>query len=455
MINRLAAAVGAPVLVPAQGDYETVRGLFNGRAAGRPAAIVRCRGANEVAATIRFARDERIEVRVRAGGHNPAGQCLDDDVLLIDLRDCDVVAVDPHKRTATVGGGALWKQVDTATLPHGLAAPGGDCCVVGVAGYTLGGGHGLLSRAYGLGCDSLVGAELVDAEGNILWIDDDSDADLLWALKGGGGNFGAVTKLELALHPVPEVLFAGARIWPVTGARDVMRAYRDIVGAGLPDGFTLCMNIAREPFPDGDPCLVVYGAFLGGETKGAAILAPLNTAAAPAMDVFSMMPYSVVQTLSEEDITERGHGLRGLWKGGFFEDDLSDDAIDAVLDAYARAPSPTCRAHFDFLGGGAVGRVDAAAMAFPHRNHTFGVQFLALWPDVDGDEANMAWARDAKAAVQPYLGGGVYSGYGDPDLDDWARAYYGGNLERLVDLKRRYDPDNVFRFRQGLSEIAG
>jgi len=455
MIDRLAAAVGAPVLVSGQGDYEAVRGLFNGRAEGRPVAIVRCRDANDVATAIRFARDEGVEVRVRAGGHNPAGQCLDDDVLLIDLRDCDVVDVDPHNRTATVGGGARWKQADEATLPHGLAAPGGDCCVVGAAGYTLGGGHGLLSRAYGLGCDNLVGAELVDAEGTIRRVDEDSEPDFLWALRGGGGNFGAVTKLELALHPVPELLFAGARIWPVSQARDVMRAYRDIVGAGLPDEFTLCMNIAREPFPDGDPCLVVYGAFLGDETEGAAILAPLNAAAAPAMDVFSMMPYSVVQTLSEEDITERGHGLRGLWKGGFFAGNLTDDAIDAVLDAYARAPSPTCRAHFDFLGGGAVGRVDAAATAFPHRQHTYGVQFLALWPGTEGDEVNMTWAREAKAAVQPYLGGGVYSGYGDPDLDDWARAYYGGNLERLVDLKRRYDPDNVFRFRQGLSEIAG
>jgi len=455
MIDRLAAAVGAPVLVPGHDDYEVSRGLFNGRVAGLPAAIVRCRNANEVATAIRFARDERIEVRVRAGGHNPAGQCLDDDVLLIDLRDCDAVDVDPENRTVTVGGGGLWKQVDTATLPHGLAAPGGDCCVVGVAGYTLGGGHGLLSRAYGLGCDNLIGAELVDAGGTIRWVNNASDADLLWALKGGGGNFGAVTKLELDLHPVPEVLFAGARIWPVSEARDVMRAYRDIVGAGLPDAFTLCMNIARELFPDGDPCLVVYGAFIGDEAAGTELLAPLNVAATPAMDVFSMMPYSVVQTLSEEDITQRGHGLRGLWKGGFFEGDLADEAIDAVLEAYAQAPSPTCRAHFDFLGGGAVGRVDATATAFPHREHTFGVQFLALWPGIDGDEANMAWARNAKAAVAPYLGSGVYSGYGDPDLDDWARAYYGGNLERLIDLKRRYDPDNVFRFRQGLSEIAG
>jgi len=455
MIDRLAAAVRAPVLGPAQDDYEVSRGLFNGRVAGRPETIVRCRDASEVATTIRFARDEGIEIRVRAGGHNPAGQCLDDGTLLIDLRDCDAIDVDPDNRSVTVGGGAIWKQVDSATLPHGLAAPGGDCCVVGVAGYTLGGGHGLLSRAYGLGCDNLIGAELVDAEGNTRWIDEDSDSDLLWALKGGGGNFGAVTKLKLALHPVSEVLFAGARIWPVSQARDVMRAYRDIVGAGLPDAFTLCMNIAREPYPDGDPCLIVYGAFIGDETAGADLLAPLNAAAAPAMDVFSMMPYSVVQTLSEEDITERGHGLRGLWKGGFFAGNLSDDGIDGVLDAYARAPSSTCRAHFDFLGGGAVGRVDAKATAFPHREHTFGVQFLALWPEPDGDEVNMTWARDAKAAVAPYPGGGVYSGYGDPDLEDWARAYYGGNLERLVDLKRRCDPDNVFRFRQGLSEVAG
>lgn len=430
--------------------------LFNRRFQGRPALIAQPSDSEDVAAAVRFARDNGLAPGILGGGHNPAGSAIADGGLVIDMTRLGAVSVDVTRHMVTVGGGARWKQVDEATMVHGLATPGGDCCVVGVAGYVLGGGHGMLSRAHGLGCDNLVAATLVDAAGDVVRVSETEEPELFWALRGGGnGNFGVVTEMDLRLRPLSDDLYGGALVWPWAYAGVVVRCFRDLFAGRPTDDLTLAMNLARFPFPDGEPTVTVYGAHLGGAQAAERDMAAFRRIGPPMIDIFGPTGYLQMQTLSEDDITGPGQGLRGLWKGGFVEDDLDDGAIESIIAAFAAAPSPASRIHFDLAGGGAIARVDRSATAFWHRRANFNVEVLALWRDAADDMANMDWARWAKADLAGPLGGGVYVGYGDPELQDWAAAYYGGNCERLVAAKRRYDPDNLFRFPQGLSEVQG
>lgn len=454
-LARLRGRIGGRVFTRDDPDPSFRERYFNHRVAGDPSLIVHPANQQDIAAAVRFAADAGLAVGVVGGGHNPSVSSAVANGLLIDMAGLTAVEISPDRRRVRIAGGARWKAVDAVTTPLGLATPGGDCCTVGVAGFVLGGGHGVLTRAHGLGCDNLVAARLVTASGDILDVDAETEADLFWGLRGGGnGNFGIVTQLEQRLIPLPESLRGGALIWPFDHARDAIKALRDIFANDPTDELTLTINLARMPYPDGPPMAVLYGVHLGGADAEKRDLAPLRRVGPPAMDIFGDMPYAAIQTLSEEDLTGPARVLRGRWKGGFVGEPLGDDAIDRFVQSFEAAPTPFCRAHLDLFGGGAVSRIAPAETAYRHRGAACNVEFLGLWREPHEDDTVTDWVRGAHKAMSPYLDGGVYPGYGDRDLPDWGHRYFGGNLDRLLDLKRRADPESLFRFPQGLSELV-
>ena len=459
-LSALRAGFHGTVLSPYDPGYEEARVLFNTRVRTRPVVLCRCAGTGDVSAAVCFAREAGLPVVVRGGGHHACGFCLAEGGMVIDTRMLRGLRFDPATATVTAGAGCTWREIDQVTyvevtvdgeagLPHGYALPGGECPTVSNAGYSLGGGYGLLGRRYGLACDHIVAATMVDADGRVLRVAEDAHPDLLWALRGAGGaGFGVVTDLTYRVDPVPKTVLGGVIAWPLDQAHDVLAAYRDLYTGEADDRLGLFMALLTEPYPDGEPVLMLYGLYAGPPERGAAALAPLRALGTPLYDSCADGSYVDLQRALGAEVP---YGLQAHWRGGYFRDGAFDtDAFAVMVDAVASMPSGYSMIRFDLLGGGAIGRVPPDATAFVHRSPLFYASIIALWSRDQDTARNVAWADDLAAALDPYLTGEVYQNYADAGLVDWPAAYYGANYPRLQQVKARHDPADLFRHPQSI-----
>jgi FAD/FMN-containing dehydrogenase len=459
-LSALRDTFGGRIVTPYDPTYEGERVVFNNRVRSRPAVLCQATSRDDVVAAVRFAREAGLPVSVRGGGHHACGFSLAVAGLTIDLRAMRQVAFDPATATVVAGPGCGWRDLDQVTyvdyttvgeagVEHGYAGPGGECPTVSNAGYSLGGGFGFLSRRFGLGCDHVLSAELVDADGRVLNVTDEEHPDLLWALRGAGGaGFGVVTSLTYRLNLVPRTILGGAMAWSINDAEAALRAYRDLYVGRQEDRLSLYLALMPDPYPHGDPVLMAYGMYVGPPDGAEAQLAPLRAVGPPLFDSFGPTSYyDLQQTLGAEIV----YGLQLKWRGGYFRDGgFGDDAFAVIVDASRRAPSGYSMARFDLLGGGAIAAVPANATAFVHRSALFNISIIAQWVRDDETEANLGWTDEFQNALRPYLSGEVYQNYADENLDDWPTAYYGANYPRLQQIKQRYDPADLFHHPQSV-----
>ena len=435
---------------PGDDEYADCCTLFNSMIERRPRLVARCTAPDDVIASLAFARDHGLQVAVRAGGHSVTGSSLCDDGLVLDLRGMRDVDVDVDRRIARVGGGATWADVDRATQLHGLATTGGRVSTTGVGGLTLGGGSGWLERKHGLACDNLVAADLVTAEGELVRASEDENPELLWGLRGGGGNFGVVTALELRLHPVgPEVL-AGLVLHPADRAREALRLFRDVV-RDAPEELGLAFAFITAPAePDvpeelhGKPAVMVAGMYAGPVGEGEAALREIRGFGPPAADFFEPTAYADFQCSIDDP-----PGYRNYWTAENVAD-LPDDAIDAVAARSAQLPTGPSQL-FIVPWGGAVARAGADTSPLAGREAAFVVHPLLLWDDAADDERMMALGRAYREDLRPYATGATYLNFLGDEGGDRVRAGYGErSYERLLELKAAWDPANIFRGNQNL-----
>ncbi|MBC8077993.1 MAG: FAD-binding oxidoreductase [Chloroflexales bacterium] len=444
------------LIQPGDAQYHTARKVWNGMIDRYPALIARCADANDVAACVIFARDHQLPLAVRGGGHNVAGHATCDGGLVIDMEPMNTVEVDPLNRVAHVGGGATWGEADAATQAYGLAIPGGVFSGTGVAGLTLGGGYGYLRNKYGLSCDNLLGAEVVLASGEIVRARAGENAELLWGLRGGGGNFGVVTRFEFQLHPVgPEVMFAFVFH---DGAGDTMRRavqfYRDF-SAQAPDEVSTILACGVFPpdphaFPEalhGRPFAAFIGLYAGPVEEGKRALQPLLDFGEPLVDASGVMPYVDAQKAFDHEYPD---GRRYYWKSLNLTQ-MDDAAVARIAEHALRQPSPYSTTDLWHIGG-AVKRPNADDSAFYGRHADFLLNAEANWNDPADDAANIAWVRDFVAAMAPFSDGSRYLNFGgmQEEGDAMMRGGFGPQYQRLAALKAQYDPQNLFRLNQNV-----
>jgi FAD/FMN-containing dehydrogenase len=455
-IEELRQSVRGTVIGPGDAGYDAARAVWNGMIDRRPALVVRCNESADVVAAVRFARSQDLEIAVRGGGHSLPGFSTSDGGLVIDLSPMRGVRVDAAGRRAVVDGGATWADVDAATQAEGLAVTGGLVSTTGVGGFTLGGGVGWLTRQYGLASDNLVGAEVVTADGSIVRASDSENADLLWGLRGGGGNFGVVTSLEFRLFRVGPTILGGPVFYPGEQVVDVLRNWRDATAA-MPDDLTTLVSLGSAPpippIPEawhGRAVATVIGAYAGSIADGQAPAAPLRTLGEPIADLLGELPYLVLQTLVDAGW---GPGARNYFTSSFLAG-LPDEAIDVLAAAHQARPSPFNEIHVHQMGGAAA-RVGADQSAFGNREAPFLLNIIARWLDAADDDAELAWARGLRDAMRPFSTGGTYVnflGVGDARVRD---AYDADRYARLVELKRRWDPTNAFHLNQNVAPTPG
>jgi FAD/FMN-containing dehydrogenase len=391
---------------------------------------------------VRFAKTHQLLLSVRGGGHNVAGNAVCDGGLMIDCAAMKSVHVDPHARIARVEPGVTWAEINHETQAFGLATTGGVVSHTGVAGLTLGGGIGWLAGKYGYSCDNLLAADVVTADGNLIRASAEQNADLLWALRGGGGNFGVVTSFEFQLHPVAPIVYGGMVAWPFEAARDVLKFYSEICRDCPED---LAVNAGIIYTPDGHHIVALIAAWFGDINEAEARLAPIRNFASPAVDMMGPIPYTALNTLFDGG---NPFGLHRYWKSGYFAQ-LDDELIDRVIEHATDCTSPLS-AILLFRVDGACTRKDPSATAFSLREPLWDFDVIAQWPGSDGAERHIGWARRFWAAVEPFSRG-VYINHLDAD-DPKARirAAYGDNYERLAKLKTKYDPTNFFRMNNNI-----
>ena len=445
------------LLYPGDAGYDEARTVWNGMVEKHPSMVVRCRGASDVVRAVDFARENDVPFAVKGGGHSVAGHSTIEDGLLIDLSAMADVRVDPVRKRATVGAGATLGDLDHETQAFGLATTMGVASPTGVAGLTLGGGNGHLSRAFGLACDNLVSADVVTADGELVHASEEENEELFWAIRGGGGNFGIVTTLEFQLHDLgPEVL-AGPIFHELADARDVLREVRDVM-ADAPDEVSCIVGVLTLPpdemFPadaQGQPALYLVPCYAGSVEDAESELAALRAIGSPIVDGVAPIPYVALQSMFDEG---NPAGNRYYWKSEFM-DELPDDAIDALLDYLDEnpLPSPFTTISIEILGG-AVARVDPEATAYPHREAMYDFGVWGNWTDPADDEPMTEWVRGCHRAISPYASGGFYVNYLDSDEDDRVRAAFGQNFERLAEIKARWDPENLFRKNKNVTPRA-
>jgi FAD/FMN-containing dehydrogenase len=437
------------LIAPGDAGYDEARKVWNGAIDRRPALIARCREAADVAAALRLGRERGLPIAVRAGGHGVGGTAVCDDGLVIDLSPMKGIAVDPAARTARAQGGVLWGELDAATQAHGLATVGGIVTHTGIAGLTLGGGIGWLMRRHGATVDNLLGAEVVTVDGRVITADD----DLLWGLRGGGGNFGVVTTFEYRLHPVGPTVLAGPLYYALEDGPDVLRAYRDFI-ADAPDELTTIVNLRpAPPLPvlppelHGRPVVAIAACWAGDPEAGERALAPLRAHGSPLIDLIAPRPYVQLQAMFDPVVP---HGWHYYWKSWELPP-LTDAAIDTLVERAAAITSP--RSYIIvFQLGGAVSRPPRDT-AFRQRNDGHDVNLNAVWLAGDPDaERHVQWTRDTYAALEPHGAGRAYVNFMGDEGSDRVRAAYGEETyARLVALKRRYDPENVLRLNQNIA----
>lgn len=446
VIDDFKASLNGPLLRPGEPGYDDARKIWNGMIDRRPALIARCHGVVDVINSVNFARNHELLVAVRGGAHNVAGNAVCDGGLMIDLSGMKSVRVDPVLRTARAEGGVTWGEFDRETQAFGLATTGGQISTTGVAGLTLGGGWGHLARRYGLVSDNLISADVVTADGNFLTVSGTQHSDLFWGLRGGGGNFGVVTSLEYRLHPLGLVL-GGIVAYPMEKAREALCLFRDLT-ADAPD--ELASDIVLITMPDGTPVVGMVVCYTGPTEDGERILRPLKTLSPLLTDGIGTMPYTSAQKLVDDFYPK---GLQNYWKSSFIEK-ISDEVIDIIVHYCANRPSPMCHGLIEHQLGGAVSRTGREETAFNHRDLEYSFMSIGQCAEGGKAEACIRWAREFWDAMQPYATGSVYVNYLGREADEGAdrvKAAYGAEkYQRLVALKNKYDPNNLFRLNQNI-----
>ncbi|MEU1982553.1 FAD-binding oxidoreductase [Nocardia sp. NPDC019395] len=437
------------VIDPGHADYQSARRVWNGMIDKNPSLILRPEDVPSVQAAVRIAGELQLPVAVRGGGHNIAGNGTCDGEIVLDLGLLGGPEIDPRQRTARVPGGMTWGPLDRATQAHGLATVGGMVSTTGVGGLTLGGGVGWLMRSHGLTCDNLISAELVTATGELLTVSDREHSDLMWALRGAGGNFGVVTDFTYRLHPVDTVV-GGFAMYPLDRAGEVLRCYSDYC-EGCPDTLTTLAVLTTapgEPFvPESmraKPALLIAVCAVGGGAADdvAALIAALGE---PIVNLIGPMPYSDMQSMQDPTAP---HGSRNYWRSGFLPD-LSPDTIDRLVEFAASAPSAMTQIHLHQMGG-AVARVAGDATAVPFRDAPFMLNIVTMWADPDDDAINLEWLADCWRKIESATRSSYSNFLSDDEADRFRTAHSAPTWNRLRDIKTEWDPDNMFRFNQNI-----
>jgi FAD/FMN-containing dehydrogenase len=454
LADSLRKAAKGEVIGPDDPGYDEARRVYNGMVDKRPAAVLRCRGTEDVAAAVRVARAEGLDLSVRGGGHSAPGFGTNDDGIVADLSPLQDVAVNLEQRTVRAGGGCTWKVFNEATHAHGLATTGGIIGSTGIAGLTLGGGIGYLARRYGLSCDNLVSAEVVLADGSVVVASEKDHADLFWALRGGGGNFGVVTTFEYRLHPVAEI-YGGPIVYPVDRAEDLIAFYRQYIAEAPEDlggflGFHMAppLPFLPEEWHFKNVCLAVP-CWAGPIEDGEKMVRPFLDAAPPVGSYVGPMPYPALNTAFDELLPK---GLQHYWKASFARE-LSDGAAKVHADYGAKVPSVQTAVHLYPIDG-AVQRVGADETAFAYRDVGFSPVIAGMWPDPADNERNIAWVRAYHDALRPYSVEGGYINFMDDDDQGRVEANYAGNLTRLAAIKAEYDPANTFHVNHNIEPAS-
>jgi FAD/FMN-containing dehydrogenase len=445
-VESFSDQVRGEVLRPGEEGYDEARTVWNGMIDKEPEVIARCAGAADVMAAVNFARDLDLRLAIKGGGHNVAGNAVCDDGLLIDLSPMNSVRVDPEAQIARVGGGATWGDFDHEAQAFGLATTGGIVSSTGVAGLTLGGGIGWLARKYGLAHDNLRSVDVVTADGELVRASEEENPELFWGIRGGGGNFGIVTSFEFDLHEVgPEVL-AGVVLHRIEDAPEVLRFYADFM-VDAPDDIQGYAGFG-EGSPElgvpeqlhGETLFVLFLCYAGSIEDGREELQPLREFGDPIADAVQPMPYTAWQRSFDERWEE---GYRNYWKSHFLRD-LSDDAIETMVDYADPLPTPLSSVFLEWMGG-AISQADPDATAFAHRDKAVSFTVAPKWTDPERDDECIAWAREFHEAMAPHAADGVYVNYLDQDDGERVPAAYGERYGRLRALKNEWDPDNLFR----------
>ena len=443
LIHDLAKSLSGKLLLGGDDGYDEARSVHNGMIDKHPAVIVRCQGAADISAAIRFARANDLEIAVKGGGHGVAGRATVDDGLLIDLSGMKEMHVDPEARTIRAQGGVTWGEFYQETEAHGLSTNGGVVSSTGIAGLSLGGGIGYLMSRYGLTVDNMLEVEIVLADGSITRASSDENADLFWAVRGGGGNFGVAASLVYRLHEVGPELVGGLILYPFEQTRDLLRLHRDREAAASDDMVTFCGMIHG---PDGSKLAAALVCHCGDPETAAAEVADLKSFGAPVLDEIGPIRFSTLNTLLDEGFPK---GALNYWKSGFVSA-LSDEAIDVVVDCFERCPVSMSSVVLEHLTG-AVCQVPSDACAWPHREEGFNVAIVGQWMDPADGEIVTDWTRTTATALAPLSDGRYYVNYlGDDESINVVGAAYGGNYEKLRQIKTKYDPDNVFHMNQNI-----
>ncbi|RZU31750.1 FAD-binding oxidoreductase [Blastococcus saxobsidens] len=449
-LDTLAERVSGPLVRPGDEDYEDARHVYNAMIDAHPAAVVRCTDTADVVATVRYAADTGSPLAVRGGGHSVPGFGTADDAVVADLSGMQAVDVDDETRTATAGGGTTWGRFNDVTAAHGLATTGGIISTTGIGGLTLGGGIGYLCRGYGLSCDNLLSAEVVTADGSVVTASESEHPDLFWALQGGGGNFGAVTGFTYRLHPVTTV-YGGPMFFELSDGAAILRHFREFIRTAPREygGFPAFQIAPPLPFvPEnrvGEPFVALVSCWTGSPAEGERILDGFRQVARPVAEHTGEMPYAALNSAFDGLVPP---GLQHYWKAAFVRE-LTDDAIAAHMEHGPKVPTVNSTVHLYPING-AVHDVAGDATAFGHRDASFAPVIAGMWPDPADNERNTAWVREYYAAIVPHSEAGGYVNFASADDQSRAAANYGTNHARLREVKRRYDPANLFHLNQNI-----
>ncbi len=454
-VDAFAARISGGVLTAASSAYDEARKVWNGTVDRRPALIARCLTESDVQAAVRFASSTHMLTSVRGGGHHIAGNAVAEGGLMIDLSGMRSLAIDAQRRTARVEPGALLGDFDRAAQAHGLATPLGVNSTTGVAGLTLGGGFGWLTRRYGMTIDNLESATVVTADGTLHHVSASAEPDLFWALRGGGGNFGVVTSFEYRLHPVGPEVYAGLVVYPFSQVQQVLRAWRDF-NTGAPDELSVWAVLRKAPplpfLPasvHGTEVVILPLMYCGDPAAGERACEPVLRFGDPIASALGPTPYAAFQTAFDPLLAP---GARNYWKSNNFHT-LSNAALDAVIDAASRLPGPECEIFLAQLGG-AMARVRPSATAFVGRDANVIMNVHGRWSDRSDDARVRTWAREAFEAAAPHATGSGYVNFLTEDEAERVSATYGANYARLQALKARFDPGNLFRMNLNITPAA-
>jgi FAD/FMN-containing dehydrogenase len=449
--EEIKALIKGSILVPDDPGYEEARQVWNAMIDRRPAMIVQCADDDDVPSAITFARQNKLEISIRGAGHNIAGNALCNGGLTIDFSKMKNARVDAEKRRAYVEPGATLADLDEATQRYGLATPVGINSTTGIAGLTLGGGFGWLTRKYGMTVDHLVSVDLVTAEGRKIRASGTDNPDLFWALRGGGGNFGVVTRFEFQLFPVGPEIFAGLMVFPFSQAKQILNKYRQFVKSA-PEDLNVWVVLRKAPplpfLPEnvhGKEVVVLPIFYTGAAAEAEKLIAPLRAFGEPYGEHLGLQPYVAWQKAFDPLLTA---GARNYWKSHNFTE-IAGEAVDLIVEFAGKLPSPQCEIFIGLIAG-APNRIAPEAMAYGHRDAKFVLNVHARWDEVEDDQKGIAWARGFFEASKPYASAGAYVNFMTAEESDRVIAAYGANYERLAQIKKRYDPDNIFHLNQNI-----